>query len=348
MSGTSLDGLDIAYCQFDYDGKSWNYKIIEATTINYDKYWLKILTNVISYSGIELLTIHTEYGKWLGQQCKNFIEKQNISVDFISSHGHTVFHQPEKGITYQIGCGQHIASTSGYKVICDFRTKDISLSGQGAPLVPIGDELLFKEYDFCLNLGGFSNISFRQNEERIAFDISPVNIALNYLCQKIHISYDDKGTIASSGRLNLNLLGKLEQLPFYSQKPPKSLGYEWFESSIIPLLEDTNDRVENLLHTCVIHISKRLSSAIKSYSTTKKSKVLITGGGAKNDFLVDCIQKELGEDHKLEIPEDTIIDYKEAIIFGFLGVLKSRNEVNCLKSVTGATSDSSTGVIYYP
>ena len=348
MSGTSLDGLDIAYCKFTCKDGIWEYEIKEASTISYDQLWIDKLKKAILADSLALLSIHNEYGTWLGQQCKNFIKTHKLNIDFISSHGHTIFHQPEKGITYQIGSGQHLANSSGYQVICDFRSKDVSLQGQGAPLVPIGDELLFKDYDFCLNLGGFSNISFRHHNERIAFDISPANIALNFLCQKINKSYDDKGAIAQSGYVNQEILTKLDSLPFYEQQPPKSLGYEWFEEKIIPILENSNDSVQNLLHTTVKHISRQIAKVILENARNETSKILITGGGAKNTFLIDCIKNDLSHKHKVEIPDNIIIDYKEALIFAFLGVLRSRNEVNCLKSVTGATIDSSAGIIYYP
>ena len=348
MSGTSLDGLDIAYCEFIYKDGYWKYKIKETSTVSYDQLWMEKLKKAIKADSLELLSIHNQYGTWLGDQCKNFIEKHELDIDFICSHGHTIFHQPEKGITYQIGSGQHLANSSRHKVICDFRTKDVSLQGQGAPLVPIGDKLLFTGYDFCINLGGFSNISFEHNNERIAFDISPVNIALNFLCQKINTSYDNKGAIARSGNVNQEILTKLDSLPFYEQQSPKSLGYEWFEEKIIPILENSNDSVQNLLYTTVKHISRQIAKVILENARNETSKILITGGGAKNTFLIDCIKNDLSHKHKVEIPDNIIIDYKEALIFAFLGVLKSRNEVNCLKSVTGAKVNSSGGIIYYP
>ena len=347
MSGTSLDGLDIAYCHFEKKNGTWTFSIEKTGSIDYTPEFKEKLKNTVHLEASKLLVLHNEYGSWLGEQVKKFISNNQISVDFIASHGHTVFHQPEVGLTYQIGCGQHLANTSGQKVICDFRTNDVALGGQGAPLVPIGDKLLFSEYDFCLNLGGISNISFENEGERIAYDISPVNMLLNHICKKIDRAYDRGGKIAASGILNQKILDQLNALTYYQLSYPKSLGYEWFEKNVIPIIDSTEDNPQNLLHTSVQHIAKQIADVIKN-TKKKDTKVLVTGGGAKNDFLIKTLQHEVKDVAEIIIPSSEIIDFKEAMIFVFMGVLRDQNEINCLRSVTGAQKNSSSGVMYYP
>ncbi len=347
MSGTSLDGLDIAYCYFEKKNDLWSFSIEKAEAIDYTEQNKEQLKNAVHLEASKLLTFHNEYGIWLGKQTHDFITKHNFEVDFIASHGHTVFHQPEIGLTYQIGSGQHIANTCNQKVICDFRTNDVAHGGQGAPLVPIGDQMLFSEYDFCLNLGGISNISFDHNGKRIAYDISPANMLLNFICATIDLEYDKGGKLAEKGNLNKELLTQLNALEYYNLPYPKSLGYEWFVDQVVPIIQNTKDTAQNLLHTSVYHIAVIIANDIKK-TEKKGSNLLIAGGGAKNDFLIQILKKELGSFTNVVIPHKDIIDYKEAMIFAFMGVLRDRNEINCLKSVTGAKKDSSSGVVYQP
>ncbi|MEW7279159.1 anhydro-N-acetylmuramic acid kinase [Aquimarina sp. 2201CG1-2-11] len=347
MSGTSLDGLDIVCANFTHKNGKWEFIIVCKESIEYDAAFKKKLKNTVHLNATDLLHFHNEFGTWLGKEVKKVIDKNKLSIDFIASHGHTVFHQPEIGLTYQIGSGQHLANASSQKVICDFRTNDVALGGQGAPLVPIGDRLLFNEYDACLNLGGISNISFEEHENRIAYDISPVNMLLNYLCAKIGKAYDKGGAIAQSGSLNKNLLNTLNALEYYQLPFPKSLGYEWFAKKVIPIIDNTKDTTENLLHTAVHHICDQISFSVKKIESDK-TKLLITGGGAKNDFLIQTLRQKQVNHAEIIIPSEEIIDFKEALIFAFMGVLRDRNEINCLKSVTGAKFDSSSGVVFIP
>ncbi|SHI65819.1 anhydro-N-acetylmuramic acid kinase [Aquimarina spongiae] len=347
MSGTSLDGLDIAYCHFTKDNHRWTFSIEKTSDIAYSQTLKQKLKNAIHLSAIQLLALHNEYGTWLGNQSKAFITQHRLDIDFISSHGHTVFHQPDIGLTYQIGSGQHLANASGQKVICDFRTNDVIHGGQGAPLVPIGDQLLFSEYDFCLNLGGISNVSFQHQNKRIAYDISPANMLLNHICKSIDLEYDKGGKIAATGIVNAEFFENLNVLNYYKQPFPKSLGYEWFEEQVIPIINNTKDTATNLLHTAVHHIAFQIANEIKKVKKANP-KMLITGGGTKNEYLIKVLSQKLEGIVSINIPPTVIIDFKEAMVFGFLGVLKDRNEVNCLKSVTGATQDSSSGVIYNP
>ncbi len=347
MSGTSLDGLDIVYCHFEKKNDIWDFTIFNTQSIDYDTILKEKLKNTVNLNAVSLLAFHNEYGNWLGNQVKDFILDHNLKVDFISSHGHTVFHQPEIGLTYQIGSGQHIANACGHKVISDFRTNDVALGGQGAPLVPIGDQLLFNQYDFCLNLGGISNISFENGGKRIAYDISPANMLLNFICETIDKLYDNRGEIARTGKLNSTLLDTLDNLEYYKQPFPKSLGYEWFLEKIVPIINASEDSPQDLLHTSVHHITTQIAETIKK-TTKTNTTLLITGGGAKNDFLIEVLQQKLDTNATVIIPPENIIDFKEALIFGFMSVLKERNEINCLQSVTGAKKDSSSGTIFYP
>lgn len=342
MSGTSLDGIDIIYVSFTFH-KGWKFKIHNAETIPYSAEWKSKLRQLVTFPMEELQAIDLKYSERLATSISDFINKYTIKdIDFIASHGHTALHQPERGLTYQIGNHQILADKLNRKIICDFRVQDVKLGGQGAPLVPIGDRLLFNPFYYCLNLGGFANISYELNEERIAFDICPVNIVLNHYVSKLNLDYDNKGQIASTGTINKDLLDQLNALPFYKEQPPKSLGLEWVELHIYPLLESYQLQTEDLLRTYVEHVAIQISKIV----TRKDTQVLVTGGGVYNDFLMRRIA--YFSTSEITIPDDEIVEYKEALIFGLLGVLKDRNEVNCLRSVTGANKNHSSGKILNP
>ncbi|MFI2744116.1 anhydro-N-acetylmuramic acid kinase [Zhouia sp. PK063] len=347
MSGTSLDGLDLAYCHILKENSNWKYHILETKNIAYTQQFQHKLKNSIHLSSLNLLSLHNKFGTFLGEQTQQFINEYNLKPTAISSHGHTIFHQPKQGLTYQIGSGQHIANITNLPVICDFRTGDVALGGQGAPFVPIGDFHFFSDFDFCLNLGGISNISFQKENKRIAYDIAPINMLLNYLCHKINLEYDHQGEIARKGKLNPQLLNELNALEFYRSSPPKSLGIEWFEEKMLPIINSSEDEIENLLHTAVHHIAMQIAHTVQQTSI-RKGKILVTGGGAKNIFFVETLQYYLGENYFIEVPSAELIDFKEALIFAFMGVLRLEREINCLSSVTGAQKDSCSGVIYQP
>jgi len=337
MSGTSLDGIDLAYVYFKKEEK-WSYKIIYAETIAYDVKWEIKLKDGVGYSKIQLEKLNVSYTKLLSEVIVGFIEKYQIkSIDAVCSHGHTILHQPENKLTLQIGNLKELSQLINQNVVCDFRIQDVMLGGQGAPLVPIGDQLLFSDYTYCVNLGGFSNISTESNNERVAYDICPVNIVLNHYVQKMRVSYDDKGILASSGEVNQSLLEKLNNLKYYNQAPPKSLGLEWVKVVIIPLIDSYELSIKDVLRTFVEHAAIQIGSVL----TKDKSSVLFTGGGVYNLFLMERIMAFSSV--KINIPNTELIEYKEALIFGFLGVLKLRNEVNVLASVTGAEKDHSSG-----
>lgn len=343
MSGTSLDGIDLAYIAFA-KSDSWSYKIHKAVTIPYAEEWRKRLQMGIHFNKEKLQKLNKEYTLYLGGIVKKFIESIHESpsfegIDFICSHGHTILHQPEKGFTLQIGNLPELATYIKQTVVCDFRVQDVALGGQGAPLVPMGDQLLFPEYDYCLNLGGFANVSFEQNTKRLAFDICPVNIVLNVLAERLGVPFDEGGNLSEKGTLIPDLLEKLNALEFYNLSPPKSLGLEWVQKHIFLLLEKTDAKTEDLLHTFTEHVAIQLASTF-----IESASVLVTGGGAYNSYLLQRLKHH--KNLNLVISSNEVIEYKEALVFGLLGVLKLRGEVNCLASVTGAERDHSSGVVF--
>lgn len=340
MSGTSLDGLDIAYCRFKESEDTWTFEMVHADCVAYNEQWKQKLSNAPRSTALDLALLHVEYGHFLGNKVKEFIEKHKANpVDVIASHGHTVFHQPEKKLTLQIGSGAAIASVTGIKTVADFRTTDVLLGGQGAPLVPIGDVKLFSKYDYCLNIGGIANMSFDQNRKRVAYDICPANMVLNELAKKEGKEFDEDGALAKSGTVNAHLLAELNKLAYYQLSAPKSLGREWVEEFVFPLIRRYDLTTADQLATLTEHISEQIAINCKH-----SKNLLITGGGAFNGFLVERIRAKL--EAEVIIPDDMTMKFKEALIFAFLGVLRLRNEVNCLASVTGASRDSIGGVIY--
>jgi len=344
MSGTSLDGMDIALCSFSFIQGKWNYQIKKALTIAYDDYWKERLSNAKKLSGLELAKIDIAYGKWIGEQVRKFVESTDIKPMVVASHGHTVFHQPHKKLTLQIGNLNAIQSSAKIPVVGNFRMLDVLKGGQGAPLVPIGDKLLFNDFDFCLNLGGISNISFDdEHGVRKACDISVCNIALNFLSNKLDKSYDEGGKIAQSGKLNNQLREKLDAISYYQKPLPKSLGLEDIEADVFPLIEATNCSTEDKMYTLVDHIAFQIAQFIKR--TKDEGSLLMTGGGVYNSFLIKRLQNQLGLSYNVRETSPELIDFKEALVFAFLGTLRLRNETNVLSSVTGAQADSVAGDI---
>lgn len=339
MSGSSLDGLDLALVKFKEEGEHYDFKILAAETLPYPELWKTQLSEAFHKQPEELTQLDKDYGRYLGEQVSTFAKKHNAQPDFVASHGHTIFHKPEQHYTLQIGDGQELAKTCGFLVINDFRSEDVSKGGQGAPLVPIGDKLLFSDYEICLNIGGIANVSYDENGQRIAYDLCIANQALNYLAQIKGLDYDRDGQLARSGEVNMDLLKRLNKHPFYGQLPPKSLGREFFEENQKDLLKDLS--VEDLLATFVEHIALQIALGV---SHLPKEKILVTGGGARNQFLIERLQAR--SSHEVVIPEKTIIDYKEALVFAFLGLLRSEGKTNVLASVTGAESDSCSGQIW--
>jgi len=344
MSGTSMDGLDIAYCKLANKKNKWRSEIIKAITVKYSSLWKKKLSNAHKLRTEDLLALHAEYGSYLGQSCHDFIKTHKIKkVDFIASHGHTIFHQPQRNFTFQLGEGNAIRAKAGVPVVADFRSLDVTLGGQGAPLVPIGDRYLFHNFDICLNLGGISNLSMEVKEQRKAFDVCFVNMGLNYLASQAKKEFDKNGAMASSGKINSSLLQKLSKVYSSFRKSRPSLGREGFEKWMQPLLNDRKISLNDRLRTFSESIAIEIAGAVPH--SDKKLKLLATGGGALNSFLIMLLREKLKNKAEVIVPDKIVINFKEALVFALLGVLRIRNEVNVLKSVTGAKRDSSSGVM---
>lgn len=424
MSGTSVDGLDMALCGFDrrvkpagntesgrlyrtdssrIDKSHWNFKILKAETFSYSgTSWPERLAEAETANGYALAEVHRDFGRFIGKAVKDFLTEakpaanppddpaaagnystdsseddtsnpeqpipvpspgniRNTSLyltkpDLIASHGHTIFHRPEKGVTLQIGDGAGIAAVTGVTTVSDFRRLDVALGGQGAPLVPIGDELLFGEYGYCLNLGGFANISFCESGKRVAFDICPANMGLNRLARHLGKDFDKGGGLAAAGKVDRELLEGLENLEFYRTGGPRSLGKEWVDEVFMPVIEGSGATIEDKLRTLCEHIALRIAGVMtvkpshqditdRDITGEKEFSMLVTGGGAKNNFLMRLISEKAGEVNTV-IPDEKLIDFKEAVVFAFLGLLRIRNEVNCLASVTGAERDNCGGIVH--
>jgi anhydro-N-acetylmuramic acid kinase len=350
MSGTSLDGLDIAYCIFNYDRASgkWRYEIKAAACLDYNAGRKALLHGAHRLSGLDLMVLHGQYGHFLGQAVNDFIKANQplVKPDFIASHGHTIFHDPARALSFQLGDGAAIHAASGLPVVCDFRSVDVSLGGQGAPLVPVGDALLFSEFDFCLNLGGIANISYQKSDRRLAYDICGCNLLLNLLANEKSFPYDKGGMLASKGHINPELLEKLNAWSYLHLPSPKSLDKDTMLAELVPVIESFEISTEDKLATVSEHIAIQIADATRLAGLQNPNpKMLCTGGGALNDHLIQTIrQKAQGLD--CVVPDETTIQYKEALVFAFLGVLRMRGEVNSLASVTGAREDS-VGVAVY-
>ena len=341
MSGTSLDGVDLAFCQFIHEDGKWQYSIPHARTYDYPNKWVGLLENIQALDKKTVEDLHYELGEYYAQLINNFIEEYQVTPDFIGSHGHTVHHRPDQGVTLQIGSGEVMARICRRTVVNNFRKRDVELGGQGAPLVPIGDELLFREYDACLNLGGFANISYHIDGERIAFDICPVNMALNEVARRTGSDYDDGGRMARSGELDKKLLKALDRLKYYNDPAPKSLGREWYLKKFKKKMERHALSPTDLMHTLVEHMAGQIANSVDAIGG---DRVLTTGGGAYNTYLIERIQAK--SQRLLILPGQELIDFKEAMVFAFLAVLRMRGDVNVLRSVTGASNDHCSGVIH--
>jgi len=340
MSGTSLDGLDLVLASFQETNGRWHFSILKAETRPYSAAWKQDLTAAPKLPGETLIALHKSYGKYLGEQVNDFLKDTDLRPSLVASHGHTVFHQPVAGMVFQLGDGNVLAAETGLPVIFDFRSLDVALGGQGAPLVPVGDRLLFPEYAYCLNLGGFANISYETDHGRIAFDLCPVNLIQSYVVRPTGKEYDKDGENGRKGSVDPVLLKCLDSLDYYRLPPPKSLGREWLESHFYPCLDRSSASTDDKLRTVYEHISTQICRTIQP---GQPSKMLVTGGGTHNIFLMKLLNNKCPIE--IVIPDEKIADYKEALIFAFLGVLRMENRINCLASVTGARKDSSSGLV---
>ena len=357
MSGSSLDGLDIAFVEFQEQGGKWNYEILQADCYAYSDEWVIKLREAIHLSAKEYQLLHADYGHYTGQQVNRFIEENQLQykVAVIASHGHTTFHIPEKKMTAQLGDGAAIAAETQLPVVSDLRALDVAFGGQGAPIVPIGEKLLLGEYSFFLNLGGIANISANENPSSgsgfIAFDVCPANRVLNMLVNELGIEYDDGGQIASSGKVNEALFAKLNALEYYQLPYPKSLANDFGTDIVYPLVKQTGLEINDALRTFVEHIVVQIREAISTLSDsrlpTPDSKLLVTGGGAFNTFLIKRLSESLQEFNvEVIVPDEKLVNFKEALIMAFIGILRWRQEKNVLTSVTGATRASIGGALW--
>ena len=344
MSGTSLDGIDLACCLFTFENNQYNFKLEFHKCINYSNEWKEKLNNAMQINAYELQLLDFELAELFSEEINLFIHENNIKdIDRISSHGHTIFHQPLKKISLQIGAGQIIAANTKIDTVCDFRKSDLAWGGQGAPLVPIGDQFLFPSYDYCLNIGGIANVSFLQDGRRIAYDICAANMVSNFYAKKLNQEYDLDGNIAASGTLHLDLLNELDSLDYYSKAFPKSLGKEDVDSEIIRIIEKYDISIEDKLRTFIEHIATQIAANCSTWGN-RSTSALVTGGGAYNNFLIEKIREKTNTE--FIIPEKEIIEFKEAIVFAFLGYLHAHGINNCLSSVTGAIKDHCSGQLY--
>ena len=345
MSGTSGDGLDLAYCHYEKIDH-WSFEILHSMTIPFPKDMGEKLMKSHLLSAFDLMILDVDFGRWMGEKVKEFCQENQIFPQAVCSHGHTVFHQPDKGLSLQIGNGWALHQTCGLKVINDFRMLDVQLGGQGAPLVPIGDQLFFPQIDFCINLGGIANISMDANGKRMAFDCCPFNLLLNEQANILGSQYDNGGDWAKEGSVNISLFNQLNDLPFYANNEPKSLGREDMEQEFLPLIRNSGLTEKDTLCTLVEHYAFQISEVIQSYPAKEIPLILITGGGAYNTYFIERLDHHLQGKWSQFAASSELIEFKEALVFGFLGVLRLRDENNSLSSVTGAKQDSCGGTIY--
>lgn len=345
MSGTSGDGLDIAYCRFEKNER-WAFRLLHTQTIPFPEDLGKLLSTAHRLPASELVQLDVTFGAWMGREVKRFCEIHQCSPLAICSHGHTVFHNPAQGYSLQIGNGWALRRHAGFPVVSDFRMSDIQWGGQGAPLVPVGDRYLFGEVDFCLNLGGIANISMEQDGQRLAFDTCPFNLLLNPLAEQLGAPYDDRGIWASQGRIHEELLADLNGLPFYALSGAKSLAREDMESVFTPCLEKFSIAAKDKLATLTEHYALQLARIIQRYQSHARPSVMLTGGGAYHAFFRSRLDYHLGGSWKQVVVSNQVIEFKEALVFAFLGYLRILGENNTLHEVTGASRDTCGGIYF--
>lgn len=347
MSGSSLDGLDIVYCTIEEIAGKWRYQIQNSECISFHENWKNTLSVCTQLSAKELLQAHSDFGHWMGKEILQFIEKNNLQhkVHLIASHGHTVFHEPNQKMTFQLGDGAAIAAVNRLPVVSDLRNMDVALGGQGAPIVPIGEKLFWNEYDYFLNIGGICNITISENEIHQAFDVCPANRVLNLLSNELGKPYDHFGEDAARGKLNQDLLDELNDLEYYQKQYPKSLSNEFGTLTIFEKIQHYTCSIQDKLNTFCEHIAQQITEVCKQHTELKK--MLITGGGAYNEYLISRIQFYLAKKNiEVVIPENNLIEYKEALIMALIGVLRWREQHNVMHHVTGAERDSVGGALW--
>lgn len=346
MTGTSLDAIDLAYCRFEEQNDSYVWVCLLAESIEIEARWRDRLMALPQQTAEIYAKTHVYLAHYLGKNIANFIHKHQLRPQFVAVHGQTIFHQPHKNFTAQIGDGETLVSYLQCPLVCNFRNKDVALGGEGAPLVPLGEKYLFPDTRLFLNLGGFANVSYGQQ----AFDIAPCNLVLNALLRAFNpdADYDRGGQIARAGKLLPELLAALNALPYYRQKAPKSLGSEWVEQQLFPIFAAYKPELADGLHTFCEHLAQQTAASVEQLGV-QHEQLLITGGGRHHDYLMERLGHHLEPLH-ISIAEtsDELVDFKEAIIFAFLGLRALTGKPNTLKSVTGARQDAVCGSVHLP
>lgn len=346
MSGSSLDGLDLAFCRFTrHEAGEWEGCILEARTVAFPPALLEDLRRLPAASALELVRTDTAFIRFCAGEVQQLIAGCGEKPGLIASHGHTVFHNPGAGYTLQIGNGGLLAGLTGIPVVSDFRTLDVGLGGQGAPLVPGAEKHLFPSYQACLNLGGIANLSFPQEAAARGFDVCPCNQLLDLVSSRRGLAFDRDGLLAEKGKVDPDLLQSLRAIPFHRKAGPKSLGNEEVRNIWFPVLAAFETEPEHVLATLCQYIALETAAALPAAGPT--GRLLITGGGAFHPVLVRGINHAC-TGWETVVPEKTLISFKEAYCFAFLGLLRWRGENNTLAAVTGARHDAPGGALYQP
>lgn len=343
MSGSSLDGLDLVFAELLENGGKWTFEIGAASCYEYSEDWRRRLETATTLSARDYQLLHAAYGHYLGAEINRFIDEKGLhyQVGLIASHGHTSFHMPAQRMTAQLGDGAAIAAVTHLPVVSDLRALDVAFGGQGAPIVPIGEKLLFPEYDLFLNLGGIANISVHSEEQHIAYDICAANRVLNMLADRSGKPYDAGGQMAALGQVHEGLLQQLNDLDHYRAPYPKSLANEFGTGTVYPLIRSFGLTHNDELRTYTEHIVQQVGRAAEGQS----GRMLVTGGGAFNTFLIERLKTHL-PGVEVVVPDETIVAYKEALVMALMGVLRWRQEYNVLSSATGAERDSIGGALW--
>jgi len=340
MSGSSLDGLDIAIVHFSPNS---DWQLLWSYDIPYTPEWVSRLKNYHLLSSTEYVSLKFDFSRYIGELVGDALGDYSGNVDYVSFHGHTLLHLPEKGITEQIGNGGVLAAILNIPTITDFRTQDVTKGGVGTPLAPLVELNLFKGHDYYLNLGGIANITKLIDAAKLmAYDVCPCNQVLNYFSNQMGKDYDEGGEIARSGTINKNLIDYLNSIPYFDQNPPKSLDNNWIMNEVIPNFPA--GKIEDTLHTFCNWVAECIANEVEE---SKASSLMVSGGGAHNTYFMECLTSRLSSKNcELHLPSKEIIDFKEAILMSLMAYKYINGESNVLCSVTGASSDSIGGALY--
>jgi len=342
MSGSSLDGIDLALTTFEVETQPkgelrvLHWEIEKSKTIPYPAQWVSDLQKAPEMSGLELSLLHSKLGNYFGQVVLEFSKETDSPIDYISSHGHTVFHYPQKKMTLQIGDGAAIAALTGIDVFDNFRLQDIAAGGEGAPLAPIVDAYLFPEIKYTLNLGGIANINIKTANGYLAYDLCGANQILNALSKEAGKEYDENGQIAAKGQIIPKLLRQANQWDYLRLAPPKSLDNRQVQNHTVRLFSSYPSPLEDRMFTAVHHIGYQIAASIHPHVGFVPEQLLITGGGALNTFLVSVIKEYLSPNIEIIKAPDSLINFKECVLMGLLGLLNIYQLPTTLPSVTGA------------